>query len=676
MDEMCLELSQVPAVFTLKLLKPVAISRVQMIKPALRDEVETLINAPDKYEQDSDELLQALDLLTWLEYTTGSPQKAIELNDRALALTQNKAAFTLGNRAHLMWCQGNLEQTRCCLDSLAALSQDSSTDDQLAAVKAHQAYCYFRLRGSANLSQAAALFEEALNIKPNSYLWRLQAGIVYKRITHLARQNRPHGVEKPQTKKAMDYFQCVAEQSSNARLRAFAYSDLAYLVSIKREGKHIVREYCDKALSLCDNHQYVLQNCGKSLKEIKDTPKALKLLTQATAVCPTSNIFCHLGNCLQAMGQREMVNPYSLDHYYNEAEKSYCEGIRLSPTNLANRFSLARLLRVRGKLEEAAIEFKRLISVAINSQEDGDACMLMKSYEQAALCQLELSKDCVAAEPSPIMNLNLMRDAEKMLMKALELAFDALTPVEREMHLKDAGYLRSLFACTNPRELSAALEMICKVYDIAHEPERKLEAVREFLNHVSDDPAVVTLALEKYLDCEDYEIAYVMLQMADAFKEPPAIDDALFTKVMLSAAKARLQQCSGEVSRIFKAHFDHHRLQHRRQGRHHYEGNGEQSDTVDSASVELLDVLIVYDGSHDEHKGKPYFGDICGELQEAMSTVFGLNVSHNMQVSFFHFHQMQYHHYWRLSQTFKGYLFILFVFLTGKAPTGKNRISI
>ena len=609
MDEMWLELPQVPAVFTLKLLKSVAISRVEMIKPTLREEVKTFINAPDQYEQDSEELLQALDLLTWLEYTTDFPKKAIELNDRALALTQNKAAFTLGNRAHLMWCQGNLEETRCCLNRLSALSQDSSTDDQLAVVKAHQAYCYFRLGGSANLLQAAVLFEEALEIKPNSYLWRFQAGSVYKRINHLAWQDRPHGVENEQTKKAMDYFQCVADQSSNARLKAFAYSDFAYLVSIKGEKKHIVREYCGKALSLCDNHQYVLQNCGKSLKEIKDTTKALELLTKATTVCSSPNIFCQRGKCLQDMGPK---------HYY-KAEESYREAIRLSPTNVAVRFSLATLLRVRGELKEAAIEFRKLISIAISSREDGDACKLMKSYEQAALCQLKLSEDCVAAE--------------KMLMKALELAFDTLTPVQRELHLKDANYLRSLFACTNPKKLPAELEMICKVYNIAQEPKWKLEALRELLNHVSDDPAVVTPALEKYLDCEDYEIAYVMLQMVDAFKEPPAIDEALFTKVMLSAAKARLQQSSGDVSCIFKAHFDHHRQQHRRHGRHHYEGNSEQSDTADSASVELLDVLIVHDGSHNEPKGKPCFGNICGELQEDMSTVFGLNVSHNMQVS-------------------------------------------
>ena len=77
-DKVNRELSEVTAVFTLSVRKPLTVARMETIKMTLKEEVETWDRTLNKYDQDKEEMLQALDLLTWLEYKIGSPRRALE----------------------------------------------------------------------------------------------------------------------------------------------------------------------------------------------------------------------------------------------------------------------------------------------------------------------------------------------------------------------------------------------------------------------------------------------------------------------------------------------------------------------------------------------------------------------------------------------------------------------
>ena len=646
-DETWDELSNTPSAFTLNVSESFSVGRLKEIKSVLEEEIKLLEREGVKHEGDEEELVQALDLLTWLEFKIGSRQKAMELNSKALALTNNQVAFTLGNRAHLLWCEGKRDQARSCLTSLARLRQETNPElktsqaHHLAAIQARQAYCYFRLGGPANLSQSTELYEKALEIKPNNQLWRLQAGIVYKRIAHpnfvLKGESLDLKLKAAREKRAEEYFQCVADYSPNPRLRAFAYSDLASMASSIQGNKLKTSQLCDNALSLDSKSTYVLLNCGKSLLRT-DTLRALRLLTVASELGPSSHTFSKLGSCLVSMSYKEKKTPQRAEHYRDEAEKSFREAIRLAPTNFPARYSFAKLLRARGRLAEARKEFMQIFTTFCTDQISDYAQTLMRAYEQVALCQLELCKDqdFVRNLPESVTETRLKCDAETMLIKALEVGFHLLTRKEIQTHLRDS--IESLLLISQrEKNTTEALLLISRVYRLAKNEEKSLEALDQLLSHASDDPEIVAFILKGYLNLKGYEKAYTLLRMSIVRLGSTTLDEELYKKVVLSTARARLLENSGQTARVFKAMFDHCRQQRRFQDNEHPEGAAQPPSPrfeteKGSDGDDVLDVLIFYDDSTNGSGDNSSLENVCRELQQAMFTVFGLKVSLNVQV--------------------------------------------
>ncbi|GFS27415.1 hypothetical protein ElyMa_005267000, partial [Elysia marginata] len=637
MDKMWNELSTIPAVFTLKVPEYISQERMKGMKSRLEEEMDALEKIPVKHEQDDEELVQALDLLTWLEYKIGSKQKALELNDKALALTNRQAAFSLGNCAHLMWCEGEMEQTRTCLDSLLRLNENDSSKENLAAVKAHQAYCYFRLGGRVSLLAAMDLFEEALKIHPNSFLWRLQAGIVNRRFTHPNIQNTDTpfdaDTKKESLNRAENYFRRVAQGAPNPRLKAFAFSELAWIASIEKYSPDVVRNLCEKALSLCSSDPYVLLHCGKSLKRINDLPQALTLLKKASLNDTNPNAVAQVGSCFWFMAKNELKRSRETAEQYNhEAEKCYRKVVRLNPSDFSSHYSLAKFLIIQKRYEEALFQLQKLLVSSISSVGTSFAMTQMHAYQSAAFCQLQLCQDphYVASLSNTVSVSSLKKDAEVMLIKALEIGFNILTPGERKKYLVHSiAYLQKL---KNRNETPQSIQVICKVYHLANEKEKSLQALNKLLKQWSDNPNVIAFALQNYLDLGSYEEAYALLQMSSARFGADIFDEDLCRKVALSAAWARLLQISTGAARIFKAQFGRYRQQN------HYLREGQSAghqalscETDGSAETELLDVLILYDDSRDGSKGESNLSNICRKLQQTMPKIFGLNVSYNVQ---------------------------------------------
>ncbi|GFS27417.1 hypothetical protein ElyMa_005267200 [Elysia marginata] len=630
-DSIWRELSKVPAVFTLNVSKSVSFGKMKTMKNILLEEIATLEKIPVKHEQDDEELVQALDLLTWLEYKIGSKQKALEMNTKALALTNKQAAFSLGNCAHLMWCEGKIEQVRTCLDSLLRLKESDSSEENLAVVKAHQAYCYFRLGGRENLSSAKTLLAEALNINSSSYLWIWQAGVVSRRFPISDIENEQTNLRMEMENKAKDLFQRVATQSPNPRLRAFACSDLASLANARKEEPQTVKGLCDEALISYGIHPYVVLNCCKSLITT-DLSRALKLLEEASTVCPNSSILRLLGKCYCHMAKRERKNPFLLEDYYNAAEASYRHAVDLGPLNLGARFDLANMLQLRSEYRKAMLEFNKLIFTGISFHETHFAPILMKAYEQAAQCQLRLCEDAgyVASLSNHVTISSLKNNAEIMLMKAMEICLNILSSEERKRYLNQP--FESLLVLSGRKDTPAILHLLSRVHCLVKEKGRSLEILNQLLIYCSSDPQVIAVALKNYFDSGSCEEAYALLQMSSARFGADIFDEDLCRKVALHAAWARLLQISTGAAGIFKAQFDRYRQQNHYLREEHSAGHQALSCETDvSADKELLDVLILFDDSRDESKGESNLSNICGKLQQAMSKIFGLNVSYNVQ---------------------------------------------
>ena len=642
------DVSKSPCVFNLNVSEVMLVGRLEGVKSVLEEEIKVLEREEVKHEGDEEELVQALDLLTWLEFKIGSRQKAMEMNSKALALTNNQAPFSLGNRAYMMWCEGDMDQSRDCLSTLSKLQQGIcstngiSGDHHLALVQAHQAYCYFRLGGASNLLQSARLYDEALRLRPDSHLWRLQAGIVYRRLNNpdLLSKGQPfeRRVKLQRDKRAEDCFYHVTRHAPNPRLKAFAYSDLACMAGLRGDAREKLNDLCRKALGFNSNYPYVLLNCGRTLMET-DMSWALRLLTKASELGTSSHIFFRLGSCLWNISntpteQRERP----VDHYRDKAEKAYRDALGFTPSNMPARYSLGELLYVRGKVVDARKEFMKIISTVLTTLDRGYAHTLMKAYEQAALCQLDLCQDSL---PDSDTASRLKQEAETMLIQALEIGFHLLTREEIKLYLNNS--LSSLLCLSRDKKnLPEALFLISRVYHLAKEPRRSLEALDQLMSHVSDDPEMVGRTLKSYLDLRSYERAYTLLHMSTVRLGPSTIDEGLYKKVVLSTARARLLENNGQTARVFKAMFDHCRQQRRFQDNEHQEGTAQpaspRSETERGPDGDdVLDVLIFYDDSADGSGDSSSIENVCRELQQAMFTVFGLNVCHNMQVGLFIF---------------------------------------
>ncbi|GFN95995.1 hypothetical protein PoB_002250100 [Plakobranchus ocellatus] len=601
----------IESVFTLHIPKGISEERLREMKPILESEIKDLERAENKYEIDDEELCQTLDLLTWVEFKIGSKLTASELNDKAIAKANSSlgSLFSQGNRVHLLWSKGDLIQAKSDLNEIEMIKKNALQHgpcNMIATVKARQAYCYYRFGGPRNLDRAITLYEEALTTFPEMHLWRLQAGRVYRRISHpnmYGENDIDLKLKGEREARAGELFHQVTEQPKNPRFRAFAFSDLALWASHHRETGRNVMDFCRQALSLCGNDPYVLLHCGKSL-QYNDTEKAVELLTKAARILCTSNIFHWLGKCLFHSARRQEKNLRNSKDLFKQAEESYRKAIGLSPKNIPARYSLGILLKYCGKPEKALREFTQIIGVF---QYEDFALTLMKTYEQVSLCLLELYHDPIHSSrlTCNAIELDLKKDAEEMLIKALSISFKLFSREEIQIYLKQS--LRELQKIADSRDTPEKLKLLSRAYRLAKDPQKSLKALEKLFEiDESEDAAVIMSALETYVNLGRFEEALALMNRC---RDSHTIDNSLRNKVALGAARRRLLQYGGDAVLLFKSTFD--------------------SNIPDSC--DKLDVLIVYDDSRESARDVASLGYICRQLQNLMKTVFGLDASSNIQ---------------------------------------------
>ncbi|GFO01835.1 tfp pilus assembly protein pilf [Plakobranchus ocellatus] len=621
MGELREKIKAIESVFTLDIPKGISYNRLWEMQPKLKSEVKDLQEAETKYEHDDEELCQALDLLTWVEFKIGSEDEAFQRNEEAMAVAQGSlgSLFSRGNRIHLLWRKEDFMQIRTELNELDRIKSGIDSRSIIAGVKARQAYCYFRLGDPKCQKKAITLYEEALNTIPEMHLWRLQAGQVCRRLHNLDMQGensidlkqRHEGLEK-----ADEFFHSVTKHSKNPRLQAFAYSDLAVIASDRKDAEGNLERFCHEALTLCGNDPYVLLNCGKSLKN-KNTEKAIELLTKATTILPTTHTFTQLGKAFNYLAYEKRKNQHVSKPWAEKAEESYREAIRLSPENIPARFSLGRLMKFCGEVEKALREFLQIIRCF---QCDDFAFTLMKTYVQASICLIELQ---------------MIEDAEKMLIKAVSIAFKVLSRGEIEFYLALKKSLSSSQKISDTRHSPEAL-LFNTVYRLIKDSPKRLKTLKKlFQMDMSEDVAVTTSSIEKCLDQECFEEALALMNWSITVGAH-RLNDRLCNKVALYAARSRLLHYGGDAAFVFKSMYDSHSLARHGLGTSD-EARVPPHETSPEADVtgsrDKLDVLIVYDNPRDGVEDLSSLGDICTKLQRLMKNVFGLNVSSYLDMS-------------------------------------------
>ncbi|GFN75886.1 type iv pilus biogenesis/stability protein pilw [Plakobranchus ocellatus] len=610
MAELKEKIKAIESVFTLVVPEGIADDRLREMQPKLESEIKDLQEAETKHEHDDEELCQALDLLTWVEFKIGSLNEAFERNKEAMTVAQSSwgSLFSRGNRIHLLWRKGDLTQVKIELNELDRIKNGIDSRDMITAVKARQAYCYFRFGDSKSLKKAIALYEEVLDTTPEMHLWRLQAGQVCRRLGNPDMQGENNIDLKSKGErheKADEFLHHVTKHSKNPRLQAFAFSDLATAAYIHKDAEGNLEYFCSEALRLCGNHPYVLLYCGKSLKFI-DTERAVELVTKATTILPTTHTFSILGNCLNYFAHKQQKNRPIAKRLAEKAEENYRKAISLSSQNIPARFSLGLLLCKWGKVEKALKEYLHIIK---SFRSDDFAHTLMKTYIQASICLLKLQ---------------MKEDAEEMLIKAVSIAFKFLSRGKKEFYLT----LKESFSLNyDMRETYDSPEALLfgRVYRLTNDPE-----ISEI--DMSEDAAVTISTIEKYLDLGCFEEALALMNWSIAVRSH-RVDDRLSNKVALSAARNRLMHYGGDATFVFKSMFDSYILECHGLGTSDEERvpSLETSPETDiTGSCDKLDVLIVYDEPRGGVEDWSYLGAICNKLQRLMKKVFGLKVSSNL----------------------------------------------
>ncbi|KAK3800214.1 hypothetical protein RRG08_018296 [Elysia crispata] len=607
-DQVRSELCKLDCVFTLKMCPRTSKQELKDLKCLLENEVKYL----EKLENDG-ELAQALDLLTWVEFRIGCPETALVLNDKVLELNNgNCRQFSYGNRAYLMWFAKNLPEARLCLNKVVQIQQgeetgrDGARGDQLAAVRAHQAYCLFRLSGVQNLFEAIALYEEALESQPDAHLWRLQAAMAYGRL--LAPHNLVYIVDvdwRRQTwDKAQEYFTVVSETARNTRLKALAYSFMAVELP----------DFCDKALLLCSSDPQVLYNCGKSL--IKTSPpRALALMMESCAIRPTGQVYMNIAACAKKMNNLQ------------ENEKALREVVRRCPEEIAGLNHLVCLLLDRENFDEARLYLAtgpaRVIAAG-NFYNN-----IAHLYHTTAVYLKKFSKTL----SDPLISNKMKQGATNMFIKAMEF-ISKHSRKEVQKYLTEAGrtvatVLRLATGCVPP-EMPEALKILSRTA-CNNLRSNNWETFKTMLLEGESDSSSLTSNLNRLVEEKRYEVALAILSMTFANPEPPAVAESLVRKVSLMTAWSRLHQRTWDLAPIFRAEFDRHRQGQCRTrtttlgGRS--ELSGQSSGQPSGVSSRFLDVLLVYDKLDLDPEEITW-----SKFQQAMLKVFGLTVSRNTEV--------------------------------------------
>ncbi|CAL1536668.1 unnamed protein product [Lymnaea stagnalis] len=593
------------------------------------------------------ELVQKLNVYTWVEFKLDNKEKAKALNNRVLELDQNNVT-ALGNLAYMSWMNGEEDLAKDYLRKLQALHMHKDAKSMMAVGKAQMGYAYSRLGGVENIENAIEIYTEVLEEKPDFVNGKLCLGLLLRRITHnnLSAEFKFKTDHKNHFEKAATLLFEVGVSGEDGAVQGRAYAELALLLQdaekfiSKDECREIFRqkdilELCEEALKYGYDNARTVAECGRILKD-KHLDKAIPLLERS---CELRNhtIACHhLGICYERKAKEIMkikmtennaandsfediiLNPE--DELVKKAISMYEEAIKVScDTNMSAMYSLGLCLKACCRLEQALGQFNKITVTAHrrkNKKRQLDHIVtLINSYEQAGLCQLQLTEK--------------QDEAEKKLMQAVSLA--AVVVASRPdlnthtKHIWNAlTTIEDVYDQKPPESIKILIGLLSR---IGHHGKvlQYFEKLRELGDDHASHPDVMAKVLDSFMALREYDKAYTTLTMLRT-QALFAFEDELTLRINLFTAASRLQTREGDTESIFKDVFDTHFKQ---KGNTENGGNRSEESLGETSTV-LLDVLMLHNDLGDQNASE----EIRQKFLNIINTFFGLEVSCNLEGCF------------------------------------------
>ncbi|BFZ14163.1 hypothetical protein BsWGS_17202 [Bradybaena similaris] len=624
-----------------------------------------------KEEDDEDDVCEEetvfkLNFMSWVYIKLAHREKAEEINDRVIALTRWENVMSVGNRVFLRWKYGRQEEALSACSKLQEMKKLDNFKDRLATAKAELAYCYSRVGGPENLFKAIDLFQEAIGSDTDKLYWKLRLGLAYRRCTHL---NIYTGMPKGHTineclEKAAQHLTDVYRNNSAGKLCGPALSELAVLREtatyiqpndIERIfGRQSPTDMCNSALKYSDNNTWVLTNCGKLLRSLKQMDRAVEILQRCLSVRKHTTTHHQLGLCYKWLTEKESRSgntrtpqgpargrssrargrssyPAGQRDYryasadtplitlpnenFSRAEFQFLEAIRLShDRNLPAVYHLGQLYKLARRYQDALDRFNQVT----NSPGDGHLMTVINAYEQSGLCYLQMKNP----------------EAEDKLTKAISLAVmvastcpqlqNCATEIWQSFRTMKGRLETEPASPSKDKKLIQLFELVKNHQNVV----KIVEDVLAFNDSQLDDPDVIGAGLRGYLQLNEIEKAFGFLNMvsigpkaanSETWKTQEMID--LRQEVLLRAAENRLKLQSSDARFVFQELFE---LRF-----------GQCTGRVSEDSVNISysrDVLLFYDEDHDTEE-LSQISQTVHALQRVLFQVFGLDTSRNLQGS-------------------------------------------
>ncbi|BFZ14165.1 hypothetical protein BsWGS_17203 [Bradybaena similaris] len=629
-----------------------------------------LENVEEEDDEDDvceEETIFKLNFMSWVYIKLAHREKAEEINDRVIAMTQWENVMSIGNRVFLRWKYGKQEDALSACSKLQEMRKLDNFKDRLATAKAELAYCYSRVGGPVNLFKAIDLFQEAIGSDADKPYWKLRLGLVYRRCTH---RNTCTGMPREHTisecvEKAAKCLIDVYEDESSGNLRGPALSELAFLcntamyineqIDIERIfGTQSPKDMCKLALECADNNTWVLTNCAKLLRYGKTVDKAVEVLERCLRIRKHTTTHHQLGLCYKWLAEvesrsrntrtwqgpargrasrarRRSSYPVRQRDYrypsadtplitlpnenFSKAKFQYLEAIKLSHgRNLPAVYDLGQLYKLAGRYQDALNKFNEVT----NNTSEGHFITLINAYKESGLCYLLMD------DP----------DAEDKLTKAVSLAVMVAKtcPQMRDCATEIWQSFRTMKGRleTEPESHFGDTKLI-QLFELVKKHQNVVKIVEDVLalnDSQLDDPDVIGTGLREYMKLNEFEKAFGFLNMVSLgpkaanskiWKTQEMID--LRQEVLLRTAEHRLKLQSSDARFVFQELFE---LRF-----------GQCTGRVSEDSVNISysrDVLLFYDEDHDTEE-LSQISQTVHALQRVLFQVFGLDTSRNLQGS-------------------------------------------
>jgi len=402
--------------------------------------------------KDNEEKIWINNFLSFLFHLLVKTDASLEYCEQSLKFDPKNITAN-SNKCHILLDKDDICDARNVLVLLQEIEQGPDFIDRTYDAKADLAYAYSRA-GPHYLDRAEDIYNAIIPIYPTKYQWKFGFGLTLIRQTHFANPFAKNVFqhEGNTLSKALDFFSDIAvhTEGSDKVLCALSWTQIGAIlygnkkskyskgIKLSRSLQNVKPLECfHKALSICSDDPFVLEQCGKYYRYFVNISKSEELLRKAIQIRETVFAYHHL-----ALTLKRKVEKKSFDHkdVQKGQSKHFVEVLFKSPSEMQiypkNETLLEALGFIRKALEisstprilyELALLFRlldqpekaleTLNEITSERKSDMSWISLVNVYEQKGMCFIDLGKKTDSLEEKS----KFKENAKSVLFKAIEL---------------------------------------------------------------------------------------------------------------------------------------------------------------------------------------------------------------------------------------------------------------